>query len=116
MEPVSERTRVRRRAERGRYDHEMVYAILDEALVCHVGFVVDGQPYVIPTTYARIGDQSAKLRTGPTLDSADALAIGCWAGVIPLGLATSAPEDDPNLAPGIVPPRAIAAYRRGAMR
>jgi len=57
MEPSSERTRVRRRAERGRYDREVVHAILDEALVCHVGFVADGQPYVIPTTYARVGDE-----------------------------------------------------------
>jgi nitroimidazol reductase NimA-like FMN-containing flavoprotein (pyridoxamine 5'-phosphate oxidase superfamily) len=56
MEPASERTRLRRRAERGRYDRETVHAILDEALVCHVGFSVEGQPYVIPTTYARVGD------------------------------------------------------------
>ena len=54
MEPP---TRVRRRAERGRYAREVVHAVLDEALVCHVGVVVDGQPYVIPTTYARVGDQ-----------------------------------------------------------
>ena len=56
MEPASERTRLRRRAERGRYDRETVHAILDEALVCHVGFSVEGQPYVIPTTYARVWD------------------------------------------------------------
>jgi nitroimidazol reductase NimA-like FMN-containing flavoprotein (pyridoxamine 5'-phosphate oxidase superfamily) len=53
----SERTRVARRRERASYDRAVHYAILDEALVCHVGFVVDGQPYAMPSTYARIGDQ-----------------------------------------------------------
>jgi nitroimidazol reductase NimA-like FMN-containing flavoprotein (pyridoxamine 5'-phosphate oxidase superfamily) len=50
------RTRVRRRAERGRYDRATVHAILDEALVCHVAFVADGQPFAIPTAYARDGE------------------------------------------------------------
>ncbi|HEV7677676.1 MAG TPA: pyridoxamine 5'-phosphate oxidase family protein [Candidatus Dormibacteraeota bacterium] len=52
---ATERTRVRRLAERGSYDWEVVAAILDEALVCHVGFVVDGAPVVIPTAHAREG-------------------------------------------------------------
>jgi nitroimidazol reductase NimA-like FMN-containing flavoprotein (pyridoxamine 5'-phosphate oxidase superfamily) len=51
------RTTVRRLPERGRYDAATIAAILDEALVCHVGFVADGQPFVIPTTYARVGDK-----------------------------------------------------------
>jgi len=55
--PASDRTRLRRRPERGRYDRETIHAILDEALVCHLGFSVDGQPFVIPTTFARVGDQ-----------------------------------------------------------
>jgi uncharacterized protein len=54
--PVTERVRVRRHPERGRYEREAVYAILDEALYCHLGFAVDGQPYVIPTIHARVGD------------------------------------------------------------
>ena len=54
--PVTERVRVRRHPERGRYEREAVDAILDEALYCHLGFVVDGQPYVIPTIHARVGD------------------------------------------------------------
>jgi uncharacterized protein len=54
--PPTERTRVRRLSERGHYDPAMLAAILDEGLVCHVGFVVDGQPYVIPTLYVRDGD------------------------------------------------------------
>ena len=53
---ASDRTRVRREPERGRYDRETIDAILDEALFCHLGFVVDGQPYVIPTLHARRGD------------------------------------------------------------
>lgn len=50
------RTKVKRLPARGHYDSETINAILDEALVCHVGFSVDGQPYVIPTSYARVGD------------------------------------------------------------
>ena len=50
------RTTVRRRPERGRHEREVVYAILDEGLVCHVGFTADQGPVVIPTTYARDGD------------------------------------------------------------
>lgn len=50
------RTRVVRESERGVYDREAVYRILDEGFICHVGFVVDGQPFVIPTSYGRSGD------------------------------------------------------------
>jgi len=50
------RTRVRRLPERGVYDHETVHRILDEGFICHVGFVVDGQPYALPTGYARVGE------------------------------------------------------------
>ena len=53
---ATDRTRVRRHPERGVYDRESIDAILDEALICHVGFVVDGQPFVIPTIHARAGD------------------------------------------------------------
>lgn len=52
----TERTKVRRLPDRGKYDAESVYGILDEAFICHVGFLVDGQPYVIPTGFARVND------------------------------------------------------------
>ena len=52
----SARTRVVREPHRGVYDRETAYRILDEGLVCHIGFVVDGQPFVIPTGYGRAGD------------------------------------------------------------
>lgn len=52
----TERTRVKRLPNRGAYDRETIYAILDAGFICHVGYVMDGQPYVIPTGYARIGD------------------------------------------------------------
>lgn len=52
----TERTRVKRLPDRGAYDRETIYAILDAGFICHVGYVMDGQPYVIPTGYARIGD------------------------------------------------------------
>lgn len=52
----TERTTLKRLPKRGEYDHAAVYQILDEAFICHVGFVADGKPVVIPTSYARIGD------------------------------------------------------------
>jgi uncharacterized protein len=55
--PPSERTRVRREPERGAYDRAAIDAILDEGLVCHLGFVHQAQPFVIPTLYARIEDE-----------------------------------------------------------
>jgi nitroimidazol reductase NimA-like FMN-containing flavoprotein (pyridoxamine 5'-phosphate oxidase superfamily) len=51
------RTQVRRLPKRGVYDRDSINAILDEGFLCHLGFTVEGQPYVIPTAYARSGDQ-----------------------------------------------------------
>ncbi len=53
----TERTRVRRLHERACYDRKTVYQILDEGLMCHVGYVIDGQPYVTPTAYWRKNDE-----------------------------------------------------------
>ena len=53
----TERTALKRLPQRGSYDREVVYKILDEGFVCHVGFVIDGQPFVIPTAYGRAGDK-----------------------------------------------------------
>jgi uncharacterized protein len=53
---ASARTRVKRVPEKGRYDRATIDAILDAALVCHLGFAHDGHPFVIPTLHARIGD------------------------------------------------------------
>jgi nitroimidazol reductase NimA-like FMN-containing flavoprotein (pyridoxamine 5'-phosphate oxidase superfamily) len=50
------RTRLVREADRAVYDREAAYRILDEGFLCHVGFVVDGQPFVIPTSYGRKND------------------------------------------------------------
>ena len=50
------RTRVVREPQRAVYDRDAAYQILDEGFICHVGFAVEGQPYVIPTSYARHGD------------------------------------------------------------
>jgi len=52
----SARTRVVREPHRGVYDREAAYRILDEGFICHVGFVLDGQPFVIPTSYGRRED------------------------------------------------------------
>jgi len=53
----TERTALKRLPERAFYDREVVYKILDEGFVCHVGFAIDGQPFVIPTAYGRVGDK-----------------------------------------------------------
>ncbi|MEO6051465.1 MAG: pyridoxamine 5'-phosphate oxidase family protein [Pyrinomonadaceae bacterium] len=52
----TKRTSLKRLPKRGNYDRDVINAILDEAFFCHVCFVVEGQPYVIPTGFARIGD------------------------------------------------------------
>jgi len=56
IEPTA-RTRVKRLPKRASYDAAAIYSILDTALVCHVGFALGGQPYVIPTLHVRIDDQ-----------------------------------------------------------
>ena len=53
----SERTRIHRLPQRGSYDRDTIGAILDEALICHVGFAVEGRPVVIPTIHTRIDNQ-----------------------------------------------------------
>src|SRR5690242_2130958 len=56
-DPPSERTTVKRMPHRAVYDRATIDAILDEGLICHFGFTLDSQPYVLPTIYARAGDQ-----------------------------------------------------------
>lgn len=53
----TERTTLKRLPKRGVYDRELVYGILDEGFICHVSFPVEGQPFVIPTGYARVDDR-----------------------------------------------------------
>lgn len=76
----STRTLVVREPQRAAYDRETVYRILDEGFICHVGFVVDGQPFVIPTSYGRSGDKlyihgSAASRMLRNLDQGIAVCI-----------------------------------------
>jgi uncharacterized protein len=54
--PQTDLNRVNRRSNRGHYDKKTIYAILDEALICHVAFEYEGQPHIIPTIHARDGD------------------------------------------------------------
>jgi len=56
-QPASERTTIKRMPHRGVYDRDGINAILDEALICHLGFNSDSQPYVLPTIYARDNDR-----------------------------------------------------------
>ena len=53
----TDRTTLQRLPNRGVYDRASIHSILDEGLICHVGFVVDGQPFVIPTIHVRVGEQ-----------------------------------------------------------
>lgn len=53
----TERTTLRRSANRGCYDRSLIHEVLDQALICHVGFVADGRPFVIPTIHVRIGER-----------------------------------------------------------
>jgi uncharacterized protein len=55
--PPTDRTKVKRKPDRGSYDRELIYGILDQAFVCTVGFIVDGLPYVVPTNYVRVGEK-----------------------------------------------------------
>jgi len=54
--PQTSRTTLKRLPQRGNYDREVINQILDEGFICHVGFAVDGRPFVIPTGYARVGE------------------------------------------------------------
>jgi uncharacterized protein len=74
------RTRLVREAERAVYDRAAAYKILDEGFICHVGFVVDGQPFVIPTGYGRVDDSlyihgSAASRMLRNLDQGVAVCV-----------------------------------------
>jgi uncharacterized protein len=53
---VTQRNQLKRLPQRGQYERQVIYQILDEGLVCHLGFSIDGQPFVIPTAYGRIDD------------------------------------------------------------
>ena len=55
--PQTPRTTLKRLPKRGSHDREAINRVLDEGFVCHVGFVIDGQPFVIPTGYARAGEK-----------------------------------------------------------
>ena len=92
---VSDRTRVVREANRAVYDREAIYKILDEGFVCHVGFAAEGQPFVIPTMFARVGDSiyfhgvrrragcCARSRDCPVCITVTFDGMGwCWRGLV----------------------------------
>src|SRR6185312_9136055 len=86
---ASPRVRVRRLPERGRYDSEAIDAVLDAGLVAHLGFVTEGQPYVIPTLHARL-DEIVLAR------SVFEHSMN-YRSVVVLGTATSVDEPDEKL-------------------
>ena len=112
---------MRREPKRGQYDRETIDAILDEALVSHVGFVHDGHPFVIPTLHARVGDVvyihgSAASRMLKELDGGAAVCLTAtivdglvlaksvfnhsvnYRSVVLLGTATRVPDDEKEAA------------------
>jgi nitroimidazol reductase NimA-like FMN-containing flavoprotein (pyridoxamine 5'-phosphate oxidase superfamily) len=74
------RTRIRRRPERGSYDRDLVHSIIDEAIVCHVSFIYEGQPCILPTTILRI-DEDVYLHGSPTNRMLGVLAAGAPAAI-----------------------------------
>ncbi|MEA2469074.1 MAG: uncharacterized protein QOE38_72, partial [Thermoleophilaceae bacterium] len=124
-EPPSERVRLRRRRERGSYDRAVIGAILDEALIAHLGIVeADGQPIVIPTLHARCGEQvychgSAASRTLRALrDGVPAcLTVSLLDGLV---LARSAMHHSANyrsvMILGVARPIEDASEKRAALR
>src|SRR5712671_6232299 len=118
---ASDRTRVVREPQRAVYDREIIYKILDEGFVCHVGFTLDGQTFVIPTMYARVNDAiyfhgsaasrmlrgvSAGLNVCLTVTLADGLVLARsvfnhsmnYRSVVALGNAAVVEEPDDKLA------------------
>ena len=73
--PRTERTTVRRLPARAAYDRSLIHAILDEGLICHVGFVADGRPFVIPTIHVRMGDR-LYIHGSPASRMLKAMALG----------------------------------------
>ncbi len=76
----TQRATVRRLPERGKYDRALVHAILDEGLICHLGFVADGAPFVIPTLHGRC-DDTLYVHGSPASRALRSLAAGAEACV-----------------------------------
>jgi nitroimidazol reductase NimA-like FMN-containing flavoprotein (pyridoxamine 5'-phosphate oxidase superfamily) len=77
-EPPSDRATVKRKPQRGAYDRATIDKILDEGLICHVGFTVDGQTFVLPMIHVRVGDK-VYLHGSPASRTLQALAQGAEA-------------------------------------
>jgi nitroimidazol reductase NimA-like FMN-containing flavoprotein (pyridoxamine 5'-phosphate oxidase superfamily) len=71
----TERSTVKRLPARGVYDRAVIHQILDAGIVCHLGFVVDGQPFVIPTTYVRV-DETIYVHGSPASRMLQTLELG----------------------------------------
>src|ERR1700730_13783445 len=89
----TERTKVKRKPDRGSHDRALIYSILDQAFVCTVGFIVDGLPFVVPTNYVRVDDKlflhgSTASRLMRTLGSG---APFCLSVTLLVGIALSPP-------------------------
>src|SRR5207237_1401668 len=143
---ATQRSRVRRHPERAHYDRETVYAILDAAMMCHVGYVIDGLPYVTPTLFWRDGERlypgrtalmrpiaaqelkatmllgmaieevSAKIRDDGPLDLDIDHGADCWAGIVPIAQLVGMPIPDRRVSPRGSREREIGHAADGARR
>src|SRR5260370_765395 len=114
----TERTKVRRKPDRGHYDRETIYRILDEAVICHVWCVAGGLPFLKARMVLAVPlvEASAKVRTGFAVDADEEYEGPAWTGVLPLKWAAQAPVDDPRSKRKIPVPANIANYKRPQQR
>src|ERR1700721_1236024 len=111
--PPTARTVPTRYRDRARYDRATVHGILDEALICHVGYLNGGRPVVLPTTHARLGEilyLHGSTGSGP-MDDAEDVALPHWAGVVPLTLNAGTPIPADDLDPAVPLPPYLTPYR-----
>src|SRR5436309_1775145 len=120
--PATDRTTPLRVRERARYDAPAVHAILDEAYHCAVGFVVDGEPRLLPTLHVQVGGTlylHGSTGSRPLLaarDEPDDYALPHWAGVVPLRLTALPARPDGGVAatpPGYLSPWRTPVVLRG---
>src|ERR1017187_10136470 len=107
---LTKRTELRRIPDRGSRDRETINQILDAGFLAHVGFCMDGQPFVIPTLYGREGDKlylHGEVRCGPPLDNEEDYGAPVWAGILPLEVRSRPPIPDDNLVEGVAVPEYV---------
>ena len=110
---LTNRSKLRRTPDLGSHDWDTIKQILDAGSLAHVGFCMDGQPFVIPTLYGREGDKlylHGEVRCGPHLDNEEDYGAPVWAGILPLEVRSRTPIPDDNLVEGVAVPEYVLRY------